>query len=99
MQVERTRMYRVSEVAGHFEVSAATIYRAIESGAVGRVEVGDRSGHVAGDRCRGTGLRLGVRTRAGCSGRWGGPGERGCAVSARDRALLRAVGVGRAECR
>jgi hypothetical protein len=40
-----------------------------------------------------------VRTRAGCSGRWGGPGERGCAVSARDRALLRAVGVGRAECR
>lgn len=40
MQVERTRMYRVKEVAGHFDVSAATIYRAIESGALDALKLG-----------------------------------------------------------
>jgi len=40
MQVERTRMYRVSEVAGHFEVSVATIYRAIESGQLDALKLG-----------------------------------------------------------
>ena len=44
MQVERTRMYRVSEVAGHFEVSVATIYRAIESGQLDALKLGTGRG-------------------------------------------------------
>jgi len=40
MQVEPTRMYRVKDVAGHFEVSVATIYRAIESGSLDAVKLG-----------------------------------------------------------
>ncbi len=40
MQVEATRMYRVMDVAGHFEVSVATIYRAIESGQLGALKLG-----------------------------------------------------------
>jgi len=44
MQVERTRMYRVREVAGHFEVSVATIYRAIESGQLDAVKLGTGRG-------------------------------------------------------
>lgn len=31
MRVEGTRMYRVEKVAEHFDVSAATIYRAVAS--------------------------------------------------------------------
>ena len=44
MHVERTRMYRVREVAGHFEVSVATIYRAIESGQLDAVKLGTGRG-------------------------------------------------------
>ena len=44
MQVEATRMYRVSEVAGHFEVSVATIYRAIESGQLDALKLGTGRG-------------------------------------------------------
>ena len=44
MQVERTRMYRVKEVAEHFEVSVATIYRAIESGQLAAVRLGSKRG-------------------------------------------------------
>lgn len=44
MQVERTRMYRVKEVAEHFAVSVTTIYRAIESGQLHAVKLGTRTG-------------------------------------------------------
>jgi excisionase family DNA binding protein len=40
MQVEDTRMYRVGEVAEHFNVSASTIYRAIESGLLDALRLG-----------------------------------------------------------
>jgi excisionase family DNA binding protein len=44
MQVESTRMYRVREVAEHFDVSAATIYRAIESGQLDALKLGTGTG-------------------------------------------------------
>ncbi len=44
MQVEATRMYRVRDVAGHFEVSVATIYRAIESGQLDALKLGTGRG-------------------------------------------------------
>ena len=44
MQVEATRMYRVMDVAGHFEVSVATIYRAIESGQLDALKLGTGRG-------------------------------------------------------
>ena len=44
MQVEATRMYRVSEVAEHFKVSVATIYRAIESGQLDALKLGTGRG-------------------------------------------------------
>jgi len=91
MQVEHTRTYLVSEVAGHFEVSVATIYRAIESGQLDALKLG-----TPGEaRCGWPGAavlayRQGVRTRVG--GGW----SMGCARQARrvrgerprDRALL-----------
>jgi excisionase family DNA binding protein len=40
MQVEDTRMYRVAEVAEHFNVSVSTIYRAIESGQLDALRLG-----------------------------------------------------------
>lgn len=40
MQVEDTRNYRVGEVAEHFNVSASTIYRAIESGLLDALRLG-----------------------------------------------------------
>ncbi len=40
MRIEDTRMYRVKEVAGHFNVSVSTIYRAIASGQLGAVKLG-----------------------------------------------------------
>ena len=46
MQVERTRMYRVKHVAEHFEVSVATIYRAIESGQLQALKLGTGRGAV-----------------------------------------------------
>ncbi|MGH3772829.1 MAG: helix-turn-helix domain-containing protein [Pseudonocardiaceae bacterium] len=44
MQVERTRVYRVRDVAGHFDVSVATIYRAIESGRLRALKLGTGTG-------------------------------------------------------
>jgi excisionase family DNA binding protein len=44
MQVERTRLYRVRDVAEHFDVSAATIYRAIESGQLTALKLGTGTG-------------------------------------------------------
>lgn len=44
MQVERTRMYRVRDVAGLFEVSVATVYRAIESGQLSALKLGTGRG-------------------------------------------------------
>jgi excisionase family DNA binding protein len=44
MQVERTRLYRVRDVAEHFDVSVATIYRAIESGQLTALKLGTRTG-------------------------------------------------------
>jgi Helix-turn-helix domain len=44
MQVEGTRMYRVKDVAKHCDVSAATIYRAIESGQLDAVKLGASKG-------------------------------------------------------
>lgn len=44
MQVEATRMYRVKNVARHFEVSVATIYRAIESGTLDLLTLGTARG-------------------------------------------------------
>jgi excisionase family DNA binding protein len=44
MQVERTRLYRVRDVAEHFDVSVATIYRAIESGQLPALKLGTGTG-------------------------------------------------------
>lgn len=44
MQVESTRMYRVREVAEHFDVSVTTIYRAIESGQLDALKLGTGKG-------------------------------------------------------
>ncbi|MEU8639112.1 helix-turn-helix domain-containing protein [Amycolatopsis sp. NPDC048633] len=46
MQVERTRSYRVREVADGLDVSAATIYRAVETGALRARRVGTGKGAV-----------------------------------------------------
>ena len=46
MQVERTRLYRVKAVAEALDVSPATIYRAVKSGALRAVRVGTSSGAV-----------------------------------------------------
>ncbi len=44
MQVESTRLYRVRDVAEHFDVSVATIYRAIESGQLSVLNLGTGTG-------------------------------------------------------
>ena len=44
MQVEGTRLYRVRDVAEHFDVSVATIYRAIESGQLSALKLGTGTG-------------------------------------------------------
>lgn len=44
MQVEGTRMYRVRDVAKHFDVSVSTIYRAIESGQLDALKLGTGQG-------------------------------------------------------
>ena len=44
MQVEGTRLYRVRDVAEHFDVSVATIYRAIESGQLRALKLGTGTG-------------------------------------------------------
>jgi excisionase family DNA binding protein len=44
MQVEGTRMYRVKDVAEHFDVSVSTIYRAIESGQLDALKLGTGQG-------------------------------------------------------
>ena len=44
MQVEGTRMYRVRDVAEHFDVSVATIYRAIEAGQLDALKLGTGKG-------------------------------------------------------
>lgn len=44
MQVEGTRVYRVRDVAKHFDVSVATIYRAIESGQLTALKLGTGKG-------------------------------------------------------
>lgn len=44
MQVEGTRLYRVRDVAEHFDVSVATIYRAIESGQLKALKLGTGTG-------------------------------------------------------
>jgi len=44
MQVEGTRLYRVRDVAEHFDVSVATIYRAIESGQLAALKLGTGKG-------------------------------------------------------
>ncbi len=44
MQVDSTRLYRVRDVAEHFEVSVATIYRAIESGQLSSLKLGTGTG-------------------------------------------------------
>lgn len=54
MQVEDTRMYRVKDVAGHFDVSVATIYRAIESGQLDALKLGRGQGTL---RVRGSAVR------------------------------------------
>lgn len=46
MQVESTRLYRVKAVAESLDVSVATIYRAIETGALRAVRVGTSAGAV-----------------------------------------------------
>lgn len=46
MQVEGTRMYRVRDVAEHFEVSVSTIYRAVESGQLVALRLGAGLGAV-----------------------------------------------------
>lgn len=46
MQVERTRHYKVKAVAAALDVSVATIYRAVESGALRAVRVGTGKGAV-----------------------------------------------------
>jgi excisionase family DNA binding protein len=44
MRLEATRLYRVRDVAEHFGVSVATIYRAIGSGQLGAVRLGIGAG-------------------------------------------------------
>ena len=44
MQIERTRLYRVKAVAAILDVSPATIYRAIESGALPALKLGTGNG-------------------------------------------------------
>ncbi|PZS34679.1 MAG: DNA-binding protein [Pseudonocardiales bacterium] len=44
MHVESTQKYRVKAVARHFDVSASTIYRAIESGRLGALKLGTGTG-------------------------------------------------------
>jgi excisionase family DNA binding protein len=44
MQFERNRMYRVKAVAESLDVSVATIYRAIESGALDALKIGTGKG-------------------------------------------------------
>lgn len=44
MQVDDTRLYRVKAVAEHFDVSVATIYRAIESGQLDALKLGTGRG-------------------------------------------------------
>ncbi|MGH3494433.1 MAG: helix-turn-helix domain-containing protein [Sciscionella sp.] len=44
MQVDGTRLYRVRDVAEHFEVSVATIYRAVESGQLSALKLGTGTG-------------------------------------------------------
>jgi excisionase family DNA binding protein len=51
MQVEGTRLYRVRDVAEHFDVSVNTIYRAIESGQLAALKLGTGTGTF---RVRGT---------------------------------------------
>jgi excisionase family DNA binding protein len=46
MQVERTRLYRVRAVAEGLDVSLATIYRAVESGALRAIRLGKGKGAV-----------------------------------------------------
>lgn len=46
MQVNDTRLYRVKAVAGMFDVSVATIYRAIESGALEALKIGAGKGAI-----------------------------------------------------
>lgn len=46
MQVKRTRLYRVKDVAAALDVSVATIYRAVESGALRAVRLGTGAGAV-----------------------------------------------------
>jgi excisionase family DNA binding protein len=46
MEVEATRLYRVSAVAEMFDVSRATIYRAIEAGALRALKLGVGRGAV-----------------------------------------------------
>lgn len=46
MQFERTRMYRVREVADHFGVHPATIYRAIEAGELFALRLGHGGGAI-----------------------------------------------------
>lgn len=44
MQFESNRMYRVKAVADALDVSAATIYRAVESGALQALKIGTGAG-------------------------------------------------------
>lgn len=46
MQFERNRMYRVKAVADALDVSVATIYRAVESGALQALKLGTGAGTV-----------------------------------------------------
>jgi excisionase family DNA binding protein len=46
MQIERTQIYRVKTVAEAFDVSVATIYRAVESGALRAQRLGTGRGAV-----------------------------------------------------
>jgi excisionase family DNA binding protein len=46
MQVESTRLYRVRAVAEALDVSLATIYRAVESGALRAIRIGTGKGAV-----------------------------------------------------
>ncbi len=59
MQVEGTRMYRVRDVAEHFDVSVATIYRAIESGQLDALKLGTGKGTL-----RVTGAALAIYAQA-----------------------------------
>ncbi|RDI23067.1 helix-turn-helix domain-containing protein [Lentzea flaviverrucosa] len=46
MQVEATRLYRVKAVSDMLDVSQATIYRAVESGKLRAVRMGEGAGAV-----------------------------------------------------